>query len=84
MLEKMCDFFEARLAGYDKHMMTNIESAKKILSLHRRLFAYESKLSRSGPGLWHRIGTGVLFGAEPFCPNHRHRSVPGYAGRTPK
>ena len=27
MLEKMCDFFEARLDGYDVHMMTNIESA---------------------------------------------------------
>ena len=30
MLEKMSDFFEARLAGYDKHMMTNIESADKF------------------------------------------------------
>ena len=27
MLEKMRDFFEARLDGYDAHMMTNIESA---------------------------------------------------------
>ena len=27
MLEKMGDFFEARLDGYDAHMMTNIESA---------------------------------------------------------
>ena len=27
MLEKMRDFFEARLDGYDEHMMTNIESA---------------------------------------------------------
>ena len=27
MLEKMSDFFEARLDGYDEHMMTNIESA---------------------------------------------------------
>ena len=27
MLEKMCDFFEKRLDGYDEHMMTNIESA---------------------------------------------------------
>ena len=30
MLEKMCDFFEARLAGYDEHMMTNIESATEF------------------------------------------------------
>ena len=30
MLEKMSDFFEARLDGYDKHMMTNIESAEEF------------------------------------------------------
>ena len=30
MLEKMTDFFEARLDGYDEHMMTNIESATEF------------------------------------------------------
>ena len=30
MLEKMSDFFEARLAGYDEHMLTNIESADEF------------------------------------------------------
>jgi len=30
MLEKMSDFFEARLNGYDEHMMTNIESANEF------------------------------------------------------
>ena len=30
MLEKMSDFFEARLDGYDEHMMTNIESAAEF------------------------------------------------------
>ena len=30
MLEKMSDFFEARIDGYDRHMMTNIESADKF------------------------------------------------------
>lgn len=30
MLEKMSDFFEARLAGYDEHMMTNIQSATEF------------------------------------------------------
>ena len=30
MLEKMSDFFEARLDGYDAHMLTNIESAGKF------------------------------------------------------
>ena len=30
MLEKMSDFFEARLDGYDQHMMTNIASADEF------------------------------------------------------
>ena len=27
MLERMSEFFEKRLVGYDEHMLTNIESA---------------------------------------------------------
>ena len=30
MLEKMSDFFEARLEGYDQHMLTNIQSADEF------------------------------------------------------
>ncbi len=30
MLEKMSDFFEKRLDGYDEHMLTNIESADEF------------------------------------------------------
>ena len=30
MLEKMADFFENRLDGYDEHMMSNIESADEF------------------------------------------------------
>ena len=30
MLEKMADFFENRLDGYDEHMMSNIESANEF------------------------------------------------------
>ena len=33
MLEKMSDFFEARLDGYDEHMMTNIEYASEFYPL---------------------------------------------------
>ena len=33
MLEKMSDFFEARLDGYDAHMLTNIESAAEFYPL---------------------------------------------------
>ena len=30
MLERMSDFFEARLGGYDEHMLTNIDSAREF------------------------------------------------------
>ena len=30
MLERMSDFFEKRLDGYDEHMLTNIESAREF------------------------------------------------------
>ena len=33
MLEKMSDFFESRLAGYDEHMMNNIEFASEFYPL---------------------------------------------------
>ena len=33
MLEKMSDFFEARLEGYDEHMLNNIESAREFYPL---------------------------------------------------
>ena len=36
MLEKMSDFFEARLDGYDEHMMTNIECADEFYPLTAR------------------------------------------------
>ena len=36
MLEKMSDFFEARLEGYDVHMMTKIELAARY-SHHNRI-----------------------------------------------
>ena len=32
MLEKMSDFFEARLDSYDEHMLTEIESAADFYS----------------------------------------------------
>ena len=30
MLERMSEFFEKRLNGYDEHMLTNIESAREF------------------------------------------------------
>ena len=37
MLEKMSDFFEKRLSGYDQHMMTEIESSTEFYPFTARL-----------------------------------------------
>ena len=42
MLEKMSDFFEARLDGYDTHMMTNIESATEFYPFTAELLPMEA------------------------------------------
>ena len=43
MLEKMSDFFEARLDGYDEHMLNNIESAREFYHFTaKQLPAFES------------------------------------------
>lgn len=41
MLEKMNEFFEARLDGYDDHMMTNIESAGEFYPFTASLLPQE-------------------------------------------
>ena len=41
MLEKMSDFFEARLDGYDEHMMTNIEYANEFYPFTARQLPIE-------------------------------------------
>ena len=43
MLEKMAEFFEARLARYDEHMLTNIEGA-------REFYPYTASLLPKGEG----------------------------------
>ena len=43
MLEKMSDFFENRLAGYDQHMMTNIESATEFYPFTARMLPTDEK-----------------------------------------
>ena len=43
MLEKMAEFFEARLGGYDEHMLTNIEGA-------REFYPYTASLLPKGEG----------------------------------
>ena len=38
MLEKMADFFENRLDGYDEHMMSNIEAAEELQEFDPRIW----------------------------------------------
>lgn len=65
MLEKMSDFFEARLGGYDEHMMTNIDSATEFYPFTARLLpAFENcRILDLG------CGTGLeLESYYPLCP----------------
>ena len=54
-LEKMGDFFEKRLDGYDKHMLTNIESATEFYPFTARLLPEAENCNildlGCGPGL---------------------------------
>ena len=42
MLEKMSDFFEARIDGYDEHMLKNIESAEEFYPFTARRMPMQS------------------------------------------
>lgn len=42
MLEKMAEFFERRLIGYDEHMLTNIESANEFYPYTANLLPKET------------------------------------------
>ena len=48
MLEKMDEFFKARTDGYDDHMMTEIDAAVSVESLHH--FSAELKIKVLPPG----------------------------------
>ena len=45
MLERMDDFFTARINGYDEHMKSNIEGASLFISL-QQLFCRPVKTQR--------------------------------------
>ena len=57
-LEKMSDFFEKRLDGYDEHMLTNIESATEFYPFTARLLPVAEKCSILDLG----CGTGLELG----------------------
>lgn len=58
MLERMSDFFESRLSGYDEHMLTNIESANEFYPFTAECMpmAQEAKILDLG------CGTGLELG----------------------
>ena len=68
MLEKMSDFFEARLEGYDEHMLTNIESASEF-------YPFTASLLPKGEGsLVLDLGCGTGLELEEYykiCPTAR-------------
>ena len=55
MLEKMSDFFEARLGGYDEHMLTCIESAKEFYKFTAELLPTDANATVLDLG----CGTGL-------------------------
>lgn len=66
MLEKMSDFFEARLDTYDSHMMTNIESADKFYPFTAKLLPDTENCRILDLG----CGTGLELGYYyPLCPS---------------
>ena len=68
MLEKMSDFFEARLYGYDEHMMTNIASAAEFYPFTAQLLPTSENCRILDLG----CGTGLELEAYfPLCPSAR-------------
>ena len=66
MLEKMRDFFEARLDGYDEHMMTNIASAAEFYPFTAKMLPAEEHSHILDLG----CGTGLeLEGYFLLCPS---------------
>ena len=65
MLEKMSDFFEARLDGYDEHMLSNIESATEFYPFTAKMLPAEEYSCILDLG----CGTGLeLERYFPLCP----------------
>ena len=66
MLEKMSDFFENRLDGYDEHMMTNIDSAAEFYPFTAQMLPTGEKSRILDLG----CGTGLELEAYyPLCPS---------------
>ena len=68
MLEKMSEFFEARLDGYDEHMLNNIESATEFYPFTASLLPVAENCRVLDLG----CGTGLeLEEFFPLCPSAR-------------
>ena len=65
MLEKMGAFFEARLDGYDRHMMTNIESAEEFYPFTARCLPGEPGAKILDLGCGTGLELGEYFALNP-------------------
>lgn len=78
MLEKMDAFFEARLEGYDAHMLNNIQGAGEFYPFTADCLPLR-EAARILDLMRYRTRAGVLLRSEPICPGDGDRSVPGDA-----
>ena len=67
MLEKMSDFFEARLDGYDQHMMTNIESAAEFYPFTARQLPISAGCHVLDLGCGTGLELAEYFPLNPLC-----------------
>ena len=58
MLEKMSDFFENRLEGYDEHMRTNLIGAEEFYPFTAKQLPVWSQYF--GSGMWDWLGAGGI------------------------
>ena len=81
MLEKMDEFFDARLNIYDEHQLTEIESAREFYPFTAELLPESAGARVLDLGCGTGLELGEFFKLNPPCLRYGNRSCPGHARR---